>query len=722
MANSLYFQYSPSFATSNTKRMTSVKAINPDNLDLFDDEANKHFSKTDLFDDPAQIIPGDVIGKDVDDANIMESMNYTPDIGNMGNPFGSDEAGSNVGDDGRIEHEIDSLLDDVPETPIVHAQRVTSLITGPEQDELDDSDVYDKSLFEMYQSYADYVNSQDLNENIEITGTYGIPRLKRYPLNNEKEIKRAINQFKNISNPKDKKTFVANLLHAIDEKDLDITIPRSNPLYDYVPERMRQLQMNEGIEFLMDEGVLKSAKLTSDWMRSTKVKNKKTATLPYVSETEYNKIKALVQAMREEDDYKKYHRMFIRFCKIFHIPYNGTIVCDHIEKKNKMGTYTLSITWSNNTNKITLPEGYSLYHVSPVAGIKELIPTFKGKKQKGYLYDKPRIYFSIKKHMPKFNADLVGKDAMGTHQYVAKKEIREVYVDPIVWAPFYGAVYIETNQPVPVEEVNLKPQTSEQKQQADEAKNESILNFIYENGLEVCVDDVDTTINEGILNVVTQQFKKFKDFAELKAFWNKKQKLFRSNVWDEREVSDEDFEMYKQCYETLCKPDVKYGDYKRAFMKLCRLFGVYYDSTILETLRFTEDKKTGKKKIICRYSTGVVKVKLPDEVELKHVSPASDIDKLNPTYRSKTTGRFFYPNPRVYFTIKKQIAANKAGLEGAKLTSYKPKERIDTCYIDPTYTKISDGAVFVPTTSPIPVVRSDANKKGGGGSWIHGKK
>ena len=43
------------------------------------------------------------------------------------------------------------------------------------------------------------------------------------------------------------------------------------------------------------------------------------------------------------------------------------------------------------------------------------------------------------------------------HKYECKQDIKEVYVDPLVWnGNLQGAVYVETNNPIPVEEMGIK--------------------------------------------------------------------------------------------------------------------------------------------------------------------------------------------------------------------------------------------------------------------------
>jgi hypothetical protein len=96
-----------------------------------------------------------------------------------------------------------------------------------------------------------------------------------------------------------------------------------------------------------------------------------------------------------------------------------------------------------------------LYHISKVAGIKELIPAYRCKSAKGYLYESPRVYFTIHKEMPKFLADYKWYENM--HKYVSKVDFKEVYVDPLVWnGKIQGAVYVESYKNIPVEEMGIK--------------------------------------------------------------------------------------------------------------------------------------------------------------------------------------------------------------------------------------------------------------------------
>jgi hypothetical protein len=57
--------------------------------------------------------------------------------------------------------------------------------------------------------------------------------------------------------------------------------------------------------------------------------------------------------------------------------------------------------------------------------------------------------------MPKFLADYSPTEKV--HKYECKENIRDVYVDPLVWnGKIQGAVYVESYKNIPVEEMGIK--------------------------------------------------------------------------------------------------------------------------------------------------------------------------------------------------------------------------------------------------------------------------
>lgn len=723
MANhSLYFPYSPAYQTSNTNDMAELTDIDGSPLGLFD-EPTEPVRSVGLFDDPdGDVIPGDVIGKDID-----ESLNYIPSIGDRGDTFGADKAGANITDSGRIEYHAKGLFDNPPDDMIVDAPGDSPVFDTDPDDILSNGSIPDdKSLFDMYETIHNYFDGSipEMIDEADISSEYALPRFKRYPLDNIAGVKRAIRAFPQITNPKDARIAANNIVGAIDRFAMDVKISSNSPLYQYVPDEYRAVDN-------MNENFIESVKLKASWLSMTKDKGKKLATLNHVAKEEYEELQSLVLSMRKAKDYATYKPLFDKFAKIFHIPIRGTIICDHMARDDKHGGYKVSVTYSNNTQKVRLPMGYNLYHMTKMEGLTELRPQFRGKATTGYMYDRPRIYLSIKHTIPKIIADYSGSSNSTLHKYVITERIRDVYIDPLVWAPFQGAVYVETDTSIKVEEVGLKAKAKSPAKDKDKKLDESfagytenadkayeynypmfdsVTEFMEAYGLEPA-DNGAQIIDEGIMNLAANLTKRFKTYSELKAFWKKKSKVFRTHIWDQVEVDEDKIDKYKSAYKQMCRTDESFLTYTRAFNLFCRLFHLLPETTIIENIRFGKTKE-GAPAVSMRYSTGMVKVNLPDDVELTHVSPAKGIAELVPTWKSKTAGKYMYSSPRVFFTIKKRIAANKAGLENTKVYPYTPKQKITTVYIDPTYIDYADGSVFVPTTTPIPVVNKVTQKVG----------
>ena len=199
----------------------------------------------------------------------------------------------------------------------------------------------------------------------------------------------------------------------------------------------------------------KVKELLKNWTTSNQNHNKQVFKNNNLTEEEYDHLCDLYDTCRHAEDYTSYKKAFDGICKFCHIVPRGTIITKcKISSGDKENHNSILVEYSANTKKLKLPEGLKLYHISKVEGIKELIPVFKGKSSTGYLYDKPRIYFTIHEAMPKFLADYKVTEKM--HKYECKVDIKEVYVDPLVWnGNLQGAVYVETNKPIPVEEMGI---------------------------------------------------------------------------------------------------------------------------------------------------------------------------------------------------------------------------------------------------------------------------
>lgn len=235
--------------------------------------------------------------------------------------------------------------------------------------------------------------------------------------------------------------------------------------------------------------------------------NEKHNTNKYVStkltDQEFEKLSKDYEIMKTAEDYSEYKKALSRFCYFCNIAPRGLLIKKCILKKGKEGSNenSIEVEYINNSKKIALPEGAKLFHMTKVEGIKELIPQFRGKSVKGYLYDKPRVYFTIRKNMPKFLADYKPNEKM--HMYLCKKNFDQVYVDPLVWSYLQGAVYVETTTPIPVEELtkenkdkllgkSSKEDNKKEEQQIEEGFDfDNFFKFVTENGLQLINDDND---------------------------------------------------------------------------------------------------------------------------------------------------------------------------------------------------------------------------------------
>lgn len=172
-----------------------------------------------------------------------------------------------------------------------------------------------------------------------------------------------------------------------------------------------------------------------------------------LSKEEYEDMKNTIDQLYSVEKYADYKKAFEHFCKFINISPIGVIITKHeLKEGKKEDDSSLEVQYCSNTKKIDLPEDVNLYHMSKIDNITSLEPQFRGKSEKGYLYYSPRIYFTIYKNMPKVAADYGAKTKM--NYYEAETSIKQVYVDPLLWNKTLGAVYIETNQKVPVKKVN----------------------------------------------------------------------------------------------------------------------------------------------------------------------------------------------------------------------------------------------------------------------------
>ena len=198
--------------------------------------------------------------------------------------------------------------------------------------------------------------------------------------------------------------------------------------------------------------------LKSKWSTSSDKSRPKDFKSSSITDEEYMRLKEVFKVLREEtEDYAKYKRAFNSLCKACHIVPDGTIITKYkLSKSTEEDKNILEVSYAYNTKAITLPAGTKLYHQTVVKGIKELIPRWKlrGKNESGYLCDKPRVYLTMSKSLPRISTD--NKLNTRLYSYEVITTPTKVFVDPLLPDVFQKAVYVETMNPIPVRPVDNK--------------------------------------------------------------------------------------------------------------------------------------------------------------------------------------------------------------------------------------------------------------------------
>ena len=195
------------------------------------------------------------------------------------------------------------------------------------------------------------------------------------------------------------------------------------------------------------------------------------------------------------------------------------------------------------------------------------------------------------------------------------------------------------------------------------------------------------------------------DMDALKKQWEAAAGKFVQHKWIYRYTDEKQKAALEKHYANLTDDNVYYSTYKRSFNAICKFMGIPADIVIIENMVFDHDKVDKEQwKVSVKYSKGLVKVEIPEGVQLLHVSPVENITELVPAFRSKVKGKYMYPKKRVFFTVAKEMRSTKAGLEGKRKTYlYTPKQPIRTAYIDPTYSSFTFKSIYIETDTAIPV-------------------
>ena len=178
---------------------------------------------------------------------LAENLNYDPNFSDIGSPI----APSNVtnSDEPQIEDDVDTKsifhdIDDKSAEDIVFDK-------GAEED-----DIITKDSFNYVPSaVVDYYNETTLKaaaRNKLDDDQFGLPRLRKYPLNDRRHVAQAIRMFSHCKDPKDRKILANNIIKRYNELGMTTKVGKNNPLYEYVPETMQEtaLVSESGVYFM----------------------------------------------------------------------------------------------------------------------------------------------------------------------------------------------------------------------------------------------------------------------------------------------------------------------------------------------------------------------------------------------------------------------------------------------------------------------------------------
>lgn len=239
-----------------------------------------------------------------------------------------------------------------------------------------------------------------------------------------------------------------------------------------------------------------------------------------------------------------------------------------------------------------------------------------------------------------------------------------------------------------------------------EAGNE-IGSFLHRYYREMIDNDKDDEMDESVLDTIGNYMNKFKSFVELKRNWNKFHKQIDSKVTVEKTLTPRQVNKFNFHKSMLSSPTIDYEKYKESFDAICEFFQLDPLETVIEEMDIITNPVTKEYTFRLRYSAGLVRIELPEDTMLCHSAMARNIKELRPSFKSKTLGQYCYPMQMCYFTLKKKVPKEKAGLQNKKTYEYTPLEPIKYAYIDPCMTEYEIGSVFVPTDKPMPVVRTN---------------
>lgn len=180
------------------------------------------------------------------DSLLAENLNYDPNFSDVGSPIAP--SGMINKDDPQIEDDVDTMIfhDVDNKTP-------EEIVLGVETDNDEVITKYKDNY--VPSAVVDYYNETAMKakeRNKLKDEQFGLPRLRKYPLNDRRHVAQAIRMFPHCKDPEDRKVLAANIVKRYQELKLSVKVGKNNPLYEYVPDTMKETSLvsETGIYFM----------------------------------------------------------------------------------------------------------------------------------------------------------------------------------------------------------------------------------------------------------------------------------------------------------------------------------------------------------------------------------------------------------------------------------------------------------------------------------------
>ncbi len=173
----------------------------------------------------------------------------------------------------------------------------------------------------------------------------------------------------------------------------------------------------------------------------------------YPNDKELKKLQKSYEKVKQEKiSYPEYKMNFNVLAKSVGLP-TSDIIIESVAFSKEEGKDKIAIRYSKGKQKVMIPNGTCLMHVSPQKNLPELKPAFRSKTVGKYMYPSPRIFFTLGKEIKPTKA---GLEDTKTYKYTPKENFKFGFIDPSYVDFATGSLFIETMNPIAVMDFNEK--------------------------------------------------------------------------------------------------------------------------------------------------------------------------------------------------------------------------------------------------------------------------